>query len=174
MNEVKIIDNILTKNCVNHIKNLLTHLDFKIANDFNNLDVFKENNMLQGMSRNTLDRQNIHEFNHLLYTRLNDVGIIITELVCKRLKIKYKTIDRFMWNFYKQGEKGKEHTDMEGDEFYSIVYSLNTSDGYIKIGDKKIYDIEDQAKIFKSNIPHQGFGPTKDKFRLNLNILIQK
>lgn len=173
MNQVKIIDNILTKNLVNHTKYLLKDLDFILAYDHERLNVFEEDNMLQGLSRNTLDRRNIHEFNQKLYTRLNDIGLVITELVCKRTNIKYKKIDRFMWNFYKSGEKGKKHKDTEKDNFYSIIYSFNNSDGYLEIGNKKIYDVEDEAKVFKSNIIHQGVGPTKTNYRLNLNIVLE-
>ncbi len=173
MNQVKIIDNILTKNLIDHVKYLLKDLDFILAYDHEGLKVFEEENMLQGLSRNTLDRKNIHESNQKLYTRLNDIGFVITELVCKRVNIKYTKIDRFMWNFYKNGEKGKKHSDTKKENFYSILYSINTSDGYLEIGNKKIYDVEDEAKIFKSTIPHQGFGPTKDNFRLNLNIVVE-
>ncbi len=173
MNQVKIVDNILTKKLISHIKYLLKDLNLILEYDKEGLEVFKEDNMLQGLSRNTLDRRNIHDFNKILYSRLNDIGLVITELVCKRVNIKYKKIDRFMWNFYKSGEKGKKHSDTKKENFYSILYSINTSDGYLEIGNKKIYDIEDEAKVFKSTVPHQGFGPTKDNFRLNLNIVLE-
>ena len=182
MDSVKIVENVLTKKIVDHIKLLVKNLDFIIASDVHllginrsGLGVFEGDHILQGMSRNTLDNRNINDNNRVLYTRLNDMGIIITELVCKRLDIKYKRIDRLMWNFYKPGEKGIEHIDVmkEGGDFISILYSLNTSDGYIKIKNKKIYDVEDEAKVFNSRVPHQGMGPKKTNHRLNLNIVVE-
>jgi len=172
---VKIVNNILTKKYINHIKYLIKDLDFKIANDSDGdcFKVFNDDNIIQGMSRVTTDIQNIHKLNKMLYIRLNDIGMLITELICKKINLEYKKIDRFMWNFYKSGEKGKQHIDNKNENFYSIIYSLNTSDGYLEVGDKKIYDIEDEAKIFKSNIFHKGIGPIKDKFRLNLNIVLE-
>ena len=78
-----------------------------------------------------------------------------------------------MWNLYKPGEEGIFHTDSLKNNFYTILYSLNTSDGFLIVGDQKIYDKQDEAKIFKSNILHKGVGPTKDKYRLNLNVVIE-
>ena len=34
-------------------------------------------------------------------------------------------------------------------------------------------DVESQAKVFKSNTLHKGFGPKKDNVRFNLNIIFR-
>ena len=78
-----------------------------------------------------------------------------------------------MWNLYKQGEMGTFHDDEKKDNFISIVYCLNNSDGYLEVEDQKVYDIENDARIFKSNLTHRGVGPTNDLYRLNLNILLE-
>ena len=172
----RIEKNILPKNCIDHIKSLINNLDFINAGDIVNSkinNIFTPNYIFQGMSRVTTDNININENNKLLYTRLNDFGFIITSIVCEKEKIKIKNIDRFMWNLYKPNEEGTFHVDMVDSSFYTILYSFNDSDGYVQIGDKKIYDVENEAKIFKSNIKHKGVGPTKSNYRLNLNIVLQ-
>jgi len=131
------------------------------------------NYVFAGLSRVTSINDNLSNNNKLLYTRLNDFGFMITELVCKKANINIKHIKRFMWNLYKKGEEGTKHTDEEDDSYYTILYSLNTSDGYLEVGDKKIYDVENEAKIFKSNLLHRGVGPKNSNYRLNLNIVIQ-
>lgn len=165
--------NILTPNIIQHLKSLIKDLDFRIGrdNDETAEKIFTRNFQFQGMLRVTTDINNVT--NQPLYNRLNDIAFIITEIVCKKSNINLKKIHRFMWNFYKAGEKGELHQDINDECFYSIVYSLNTCDGYLEINNEKIYDIEDEAKIFKSNIYHRGVGPTKDSFRLNLNIVFE-
>jgi|DEB0MinimDraft_10_1074344.scaffolds.fasta_scaffold27975_4 hypothetical protein len=165
--------NILTPNIIQHLKNLLKDLDFFIGKDMDETaeKIFNKDFKFQGMLRITTDQNNVTDKN--LYNRLNDIAFIVTEIVCKKSNINLKRIQRFMWNFYKQGEEGTFHKDNPDENFYTIVYSLNTSDGYLEINNQKIYDIEDEAKIFKSNIFHKGVGPTKDNFRLNLNIILE-
>lgn len=175
MDNIQKVNNILTKNCINRLKNLIKNLDFLIAHDeqINSNNFFTADTVFQGLSRVTTSSKNINNNNNLLYTSLNEFGFIIAELVCKKINLNIKKIDRFMWNFYKPGEQGTFHTDAKNNNFYTILYSLNTSDGYVKIQDEIVYDIEDEAKIFKSNLPHMGVGPTKDNYRLNLNIVLE-
>mgnify|MGYP003116691489 FL=1 len=171
MSLIAIEKNVLPNNCVKVLKNILCDLDFKIAQDSKCVNIFESQNF-QGFSRNTLDSKNVNESNKLTYTRLNDYAFIIAEIVCKKLNFKIKNINRIMWNLYKRGEEGLFHTDATENNFITILYSLNTSDGYIMIDEKKVNDVENEAKIFKSIVKHKGVGPTKDLFRLNLNIVL--
>tara|TARA_R110000803_G_C11973083_1_gene319911 strand:+ start:621 stop:1118 length:498 start_codon:yes stop_codon:yes gene_type:complete len=161
------VNNILTPKTILHLTNLLKELDWFLAVDDKTNSIISELKW-QGLSRDTLNepKNNLHE-------RLNDFGLIITENVCQKINLKYSNLNRFMWNLYKPGEEGIFHTDSLKNNFYTILYSLNTSDGFLIVGDQKIHDKQDEAKIFKSNILHKGVGPTKDKYRLNLNVVIE-
>ena len=78
-----------------------------------------------------------------------------------------------MWNIYRAGEEGIFHNDGEEEGLYTILYSLNSSDGYLQINDAKFYDVEDEAKVFPSKLLHKGVGPEKDRLRINLNIVLE-
>jgi hypothetical protein len=169
MNQIQKVNGILTPRTIYRLQALLAKLDWFLAGDTitDQEDKFNLNLKFLGLSRDTLnnpDRELCH--------RLNDFGLIITESVCEKINLKYNNIDRFMWNLYKPGEEGQMHTDSLNDNFFTILYSLNTSDGYLIVGDEKIHDKQDEAKVFKSNILHKGVGPTEDKYRLNLNIVV--
>ena len=64
------------------------------------------------------------------------------------------------------------HSDV--DKYWSILFSLNNSDGYLQINKYKIKDVENEAKIFKSNLLHKGVAPVKNDFRLNLNLVVKE
>ena len=167
----KIVNNILTPNLIKYLKTILADLRFEIGKDTSdNENIFGKDVNTKGMMCCTsLDKYK----DELISIRLNDFGFIITEIVCKKLNLNVKQIKRIMWNYYTQNEVGSYHCDHDQNNHYSILYSLNTSDGYIEISDEKIYDIEDEAKIFKSNLKHRGVGPIKTKYRLNLIVLVE-
>ena len=170
MNSYRIVKNILPPDVVKYLLDIVKRLNFRIAHDsdeyFNNL--FKKDLHFQGMSRVT----NEHPIGET-EIRLNDFGFIIAQIVCKHSNLKIKKIHRLMWNFYKKGEFGNFHVDETKDNYYTILYSLNSSDGYLELKNKKIIDVIDEAKIFPSKILHRGVGPTKDNFRLNVNIVVE-
>ena len=66
------------------------------------------------------------------------------------------------------------HRDTPDQNFKSILYNLHTTDGGIKIENDFYSDKMGQAKIFNSNLIHQGFGPTNDNVRFNLNIMFKE
>jgi hypothetical protein len=170
----KIVKDILPSNCIKQIKLLLTELDFILAREDTYQHMFFDPNyVFAGFSRVTTDTDHMSPSNKLLYTRLNDYGFMITELICKKANIDLKKIKRFMWNLYRKGDEGTKHTDEEDDSYFTILFSLNTSDGYLEVDNEKIYDVENEAKIFKSNLLHRGVGPINTNYRLNLNIVIQ-
>ena len=71
---------------------------------------------------------------------------------------------------YLKDSEGEFHTDRPSDDYLSTLYCLNPSDGGVVIDGKFYGDIESQAKVFKSNTVHKGFGPKKDNVRFNLNV----
>ena len=98
------------------------------------------------------------------------------DFVCLRcleeLNITNFKVNRFYYNLYTQSSVGVMHQDQLEDNFLSIVYDMG-SDGFTKINDTIYYDKECQAKVFKSNLFHCGTAPQKDKFRFNLNIVLE-
>lgn len=170
MQTFSIVKDILPPDAVSYLIDILKKTHFRIANDndeyYNNL--FKKDMPFQGMSRISNEAP-IGETE----VRLNDFGFIIAQIVCKQAELKILKIHRLMWNFYKKGEHGNFHQDETGSNFYTILYSLNTNDGFLELENEKIPDVADEAKIFQSKILHRGVGPTKDNFRLNVNIVVE-
>jgi hypothetical protein len=167
---IKTCKGILTPRLISSIKELLTDLPFKIAVD-NKEHVGKmldTNIKLQGLSR-----VSNHPPIGPTESRLNDFGFFITEKICEKVNLNYSKIRRFMWNIYRAGEEGIFHNDGEEEGLYTILYSLNSSDGYLQINDAKFYDVEDEAKVFPSKLLHKGVGPEKDRLRINLNIVLE-
>ena len=121
----------------------------------------------EGMSKCTTPPTDENE------NKLNIYAFLITELICKKINLKYKKIKRFMWNYYTKDQKCNFHTDEKNDNFITIIYSFNTCDGYLQVKDDIIKDIKDEAKVFKSNLSHAGFGPTTKTYRINLNIILE-
>ena len=161
--------NILPKNCLGLLKYLLSNLDYRLAFDSSKGVFFKK---FEGFSRDTLDSKNIHPGNELLYARLNDMAYIITEIVCERRQIKMTKMERVMWNLYRPGDEGSFHKDADlNDKKKSILFTLNSSDGCLIVGQDKYKDVENEAKLFDSHLLHKGIGPKNDPYRLNVNIV---
>ena len=101
---------------------------------------------------------------------MNLFANLIYETALQRLEISGE-LHRFFWNLYVPGDISQLHLDINQDNYYSIIYNLQTTDGGTVINGHKYADKESQIKIFKSNIPHKGLGPIKFNFRMNLNIV---
>ena len=72
---------------------------------------------------------------------------------------------------YLKGSEGEFHQDRPDSNCISAVYNINATDGGTEIDGKFYNDVESQAKIFKSNILHKGFGPKESNVRFNLNLI---
>ena len=101
---------------------------------------------------------------------LNMFAFIIANKVCDELSITFNKLHRVNYNFYHPLSFGKEHIDYEDNRFYTILYNLNTNDGYTSIENKKFKSNESEALLFNSNKMHYGSGPTEG-LRYNLNIV---
>ena len=63
------------------------------------------------------------------------------------------------------------HTDYRFDKHTTMVYSVNTNNGYTEFIDGTIIpSIANQLLIFDGNIPHRSVGQTDSRNRMNLNI----
>ena len=161
-------------------------MEYKIIKNFLDLDTFRyiqEKTMGSdpaGMAyffnrtiayRDTKSKQ--YYFTHSLYQ--NDQprsDYFSTILVPLAKKLNAKTLIRAKVNLYPSTDKIVEH-DPHRDFPYShkgCVFSINTCDGYTKLGDKKIPSIENQALLFDSSIEHSSTSCTNDQARFNINI----
>ncbi len=107
---------------------------------------------------------------HPNYQTLNMFAFIIANKICDELSINFNRLKRVNYNFYHPVSKGHPHIDYDNNKFYTILYNLNTNDGYTKIEDNKFISNESEALVFNSNKIHFGCGPTKG-LRYNLNIV---
>jgi hypothetical protein len=108
---------------------------------------------------------------------INVLGTLILDKILLKLKpmkfINYK-LNRFLWNYYNKASTGIMHRDMESltpTRYCSIVYYLNTCDGYTIIDDKEYESKSGRCVIFDSKLLHRGVGPSNDKKRFVLNIM---
>jgi hypothetical protein len=121
----------------------------------------------QGLAIQTFNEKPIDNVN---YQSLNMFAFIILHKINDELNLKLSKLHRVNYNFYHPFSKGKLHIDYTNNNFYTILYNLNTNDGYTEIENIKYYSNESEALFFKSNIKHFGCGPTKN-LRYNLNIV---
>jgi len=110
-------------------------------------------------------------------SNLNDYAYLILEVALAKASTKIKfegiRIKRYLWNYYNRSSCGYFHNDYSASNHCSVVYYLNTCDGYTQIDDKKIYSEAGKCIFFDSHIGHKGVGPKKDKKRFVLNIAFE-
>jgi hypothetical protein len=111
-------------------------------------------------------------------TALNIYAEIICDILYNKSKIiKFKTIDRFYWNWYNQTSVTEYHQDRKESNKYSIVYNIHNNDGgtEIKINNEINFYKSNigEAVLFPSNLWHKGIAPKKNKQRFSLNIIVE-
>jgi len=66
------------------------------------------------------------------------------------------------------------HKDFDMDKHTTLVYSVNTNNGYTEFEDGTVIpSIANQLLIFDGNMLHRSVGQTDEKFRVNFNINIE-
>ena len=89
-------------------------------------------------------------------------------------KLEVKALYRSKINLYPSTKKILEHgqhVDTKTFKCKAFILSLNTCDGFTRIGKTiKIPSIENQGIFFDSNRPHNSTTCTDDNVRLNINI----
>ena len=111
-------------------------------------------------------------------TNINTLGTLILDKILMKIRpIKFTNfkLNRFLWNYYNKSSTGIPHSDMDSfltNKYCSIIYYLNTCDGYTMIGDKKFESKSGSCVLFDSTLIHYGVGPTNDKKRFVLNIML--
>tara|TARA_R100001509_G_scaffold12823_1_gene6638 strand:+ start:599 stop:1129 length:531 start_codon:yes stop_codon:yes gene_type:complete len=173
----KIEKNVLSKEDLYKIKYHLKDLHWTCGCDslqYLENELFEVQKPFQGMARETL-KEPIGKTEK----ELNKLAQKVADEVCKRQNLNADII-RITWNFYKRSDTGMifhidtDNINVDVEKYYSILFSLNDSDGYLQINKFKIKDKENEAKIFKSNLLHKGVAPIKDYFRINLNLVLKE
>ena len=111
--------------------------------------------------------------------KLNLFGEKIFEY-CKEKSnnFKSKRVSRIYWNLYSRSSVCKFHVDNPTpNKYVSILYNIHENDGgtAFTFEDKNIIikAEKSEAVIFPSNVLHKGVGPTKNKWRFSLNIVVE-
>ena len=165
--EIKLINNILPKSCNKEIiEHLCNNSVWRIATEH----VSSYSSLMQQQKELGFSYCS-HGTNDIF---LNTCAKIIVHKCMENLNMN-AVIERFMWNMYYPNQESFVHTDVDKDKdnFLSTLYNLNTTSGGTKIKDVFYKDQESQAKLFKSNLDHQGIGPKEHPVRFNLNIVLK-
>lgn len=185
----KIIENVLPSSVNQVIKDkLLLSKTWQIVTDGLPLDVFSSIYQASDGGMLLFSYQKDSDKN-LENIELNVFADMIFQLVLQKCEICHKfakvpefsniELHRHLWNYYNGNSKGVEHTDKDVDDFYSIVYYLNTTDGGTTIiidNDGKEFfspSVEGNCVIFPSTAIHWGTGAPNNGHRLALNILFK-
>ena len=164
---IQVIDTKIPKNTNKKIINNL----FKVSNWTFGYDKNLNTNLNKKDSGFIFNSSNIE--NDILNTYAN----IVFDVIENNTFMKFRKIDRILWNWYHQGSNMKFHEDDFRDNKFSIIYNLHDNDGgtEFKINDEiKFYKSEEsKALLFPSKIEHRGIAPKKDLNRFALNLVLE-
>lgn len=88
-------------------------------------------------------------------------------------KLEPTAILRIKANMYiNQGIGVVEHSEHKDYEFshFGCLFSINTCDGYTRIGDEKIPSVANRMILFDPSIPHTSTSTSDSKYRMNINM----
>lgn len=182
----KIIENILPNNISNIIKEKLINTSgWQIVHDGLPLEVFSTVHQASdgGMllfSHKKDEENTFHELNFYadMILRLVLEKCVVTQEHAIVPEFSNIELHRHLWNYYNGNSKGVEHTDKDLDDFYSIVYYVNTTEGGTFIIDdegNKFFSpsVAGNCVIFPSKLLHWGTGAPINGHRFALNILFK-
>lgn len=109
----------------------------------------------------------VHEF-----YRNNCINSNFFEMIVPFLeKIKPKSLIRAKANLYPSSEKLIEH-GTHVDFTYkhnTLLFYLNTNNGFTRFDDKKISSVENKAVVFDGSTPHNSTNCTDQNYRITIN-----
>ena len=115
---------------------------------------------------------------HLFYgnKKINSAWFKFLQPLFKKLKIKNLLKVKANLNPISQElvEFNNHEDKPSGKNHYSIIYYINTNNGYTQIGNKKIKSKANQAVCFLSDTFHYGTNSTNCNNRMVLNIIYKK
>ena len=92
-------------------------------------------------------------------------------------KLEPTAILRIKGNMYiNQGIGVVEHSEHKDYEFshFGGLFSINTCDGYTRIGDEKIPSVANRMILFDPSVPHTSTSTSDSKYRMNINLNMVK
>ena len=161
---VKVLENVLSKKQYTELNNMMSNEYFPWY--FNSEKVEGDNNLFS------------YQFTHLFFNnnQINSSWFEKLKPLLKKLKIKNLIKVKANLNpiSHKLIEFNK-HVDYPLDPKHrSIIYYVNTNNGYTKIGNKKFKSKANKAVFFSSNNEHFGTNATNCKNRMVINIMYKK
>ena len=160
---MKVINNFLSKNIFNKLKNLLEDSRFPYYYQSSFLPVVKNNNC-DYFFCHTLFRDNKQTSEDVL---VQNILYPITN------KLKVKTIIRAKVNLYTNQHKHIEsdyHVDTE-DNVNIAIFSVGNNNGWTEFETgEKFLSKENSIVLFNSKIKHKAVTQTDTKIRININI----
>jgi len=155
------------------VNNFLSNKDYKVINNAMNEEYFPwyyNDYKIYG------DNQLFHyQMGHVFYKngQINSDYFSILEPLFK--KIKFKTLIRVKANLNPISQtlvEFNEHKDTpKSTENKSMIYYINSNNGYTKIKNKKIKSTANKALFFPSDTTHNGTNSTDCNNRMVINII---
>ena len=159
------------------VENFLSQKNYKTLYNAINNEYFPwyYNNYKTDDDKNKLSH---YQFTHTFFknNKINSNYFIILESLLKKLKIK--SLNRIKANLNPISHKlveFTEHEDVPNDSTHrSMIYYLNSNNGYTKIKNKKIKSKANKAVFFPSHTSHFGTNSTNCNNRMVLNIVYKE
>ena len=112
-------------------------------------------------------------FIHFFYESIDHPMSQYFPLISKLLfKLRCKALIRAKANLYLSTPKIYEHeihSDF-ADESKACVFSVNTNNGYTRVGNEKIESVANRAVLFPSKLYHRSTSCSDQQIRVNINI----
>ena len=161
----KVVENFLSKKNYKTLYNAINNEYFPWY--YNNYKRDEDNNKL-------FHYQLTHVF--FKHNKINSTYFTILESLLKKLKLK--TLKKVKANLNPISDKlveFGEHKDADKEaQCMSMIYYLNTNNGYTKIKNKKIKSKANKAVFFPSHTSHFGTNSTNCNNRMVLNIVYKE
>jgi hypothetical protein len=154
---IKVLDNVFDKKYLTSLQNF-------ICNN-NNFPWYLVNNISD--EKNKDGYYFVHEF-----YKNDSINSNLFEIIAPFLeKIKRKSLIRAKANLYPSSEKLIEHgTHIDFTyKHNTLLFYLNTNNGFTRFGDKKISSVENKAVVFDGSTPHNSTNCTDKNYRITIN-----
>lgn len=163
---MRVIDNYLPENSFNRLRDLIC---FNGDFPFSLVDYVSENNEKQKLD----DWYGVHIFYKQDVPQSPHYNVINEHLVYRvRMDMGMKSFMRGKCNFYGHTQSIVEHQPHYDFAFNhtAAIYSLNTCDGFTRIGEKKVDSVANRIVFFDGSEMHNSSSTTNTKGRFNISI----
>jgi len=165
---IKVIDNFLSKDELKTLQDLIIFnpdFPFWLSSHLNNMDT-DSTNFWEWYGSNSIYK--VGEGVDLYMSNINLYNMVWSMFAPR---IQYDKLIRIKANFYPHTETVKEHAPHSDYDFdhAGAVYSLNTCDGYTRIGGECVDSIENRIVFFNASKLHNSTTTSNAKGRYNIN-----